>query len=256
MKSALNILQSVAWLFLASVPSEAQLENGRFETGDLTGWTIFNDTNGTTGGATVVLFDTSGNGTPSLCAQFQVGSTVGYVYGSLGSGGGISQSVNLNAGQLNITINIAAYNPGSRKNCDTGTFILILDGQQVATSIFGSIDGYQTNRSTLSYSKTVAAGPHVIAVDMRRNYYMGTGSSASPFQYLDDIVLSGSAVPGSVRLNIQPNGSSVVLTWTNPAYLLQAASSPAGTFTFISGASSPYTNSITGPSEYFRLTGD
>ena len=230
--------------------------NGRFETGDLTGWTVFNDTNGTAGGATVVLFDTAGTGTSSLCAQFQVGSNVGYVYGSLGHGGGISQFVNLNAGQLNVAINIAASNSLSLKNGDAGTFILVLDGQSVVTNTFGSINGYQTIRSTMNYAIAVAGGMHEIAVDMRRNYYMGTGNSASPNQYLDNIVLSGSAVPGPIPLTIQLSDSTAILSWTNSAYMLQAALSPAGAYTNIPNAYSPYTNTTSLPMEYFRLIAD
>ncbi|MGA2748074.1 MAG: hypothetical protein ABSG59_04790 [Verrucomicrobiota bacterium] len=248
-----SLLVCAALLLLASVAAEAQLINGGFETGDFTGWTIFDDTNGTTGDATVVLFDVAGTGMPSLCAQFEVGSTVPYVYGSAGSGGGISQLVNLNSGQLNIALNVAVYNPLPLKNGEAGTFILSLDGKNVASDVFGPINGYQTNRSTLGCTTTVGGGTHEIAIDMTRIYEMGTGSSASPYQYLDDIVLSGAAVPGPIPLNIQLSDSTVIITWTNSAYTLQAAPSPIGAYTNVAGATSPYTNIISGSAQYFRL---
>jgi hypothetical protein len=56
-----------------------------------------------------------------------------------------------------------------------------------------------------------------------------------------------------VILNIQLNGSSVILTWTNLTYNLQAAPTPFSAFTNVPSATSPYTNSIAGPALYFRL---
>ena len=45
----------------------------------------------------------------------------------------------------------------------------------------------------------------------------------------------------------------LVLSWTNSGFSLQSASSIAGTFTNILGATSPYTNPITTSQQYFRL---
>ncbi len=61
------------------------------------------------------------------------------------------------------------------------------------------------------------------------------------------------AVP--ISLNIQLNGASVVLSWDDPASVFSLQSAPAvtGKFTNIPGATSPYTNSITGTQQHFRL---
>lgn len=56
-------------------------------------------------------------------------------------------------------------------------------------------------------------------------------------------------------LNIQTIGRSVILRWSNSALSLQTAPTIAGTYTNIPGASSPYTNIITGPQQFFRLQG-
>ncbi len=249
-KSAYSILV----LLFAALSASAQLINGNFATGDLTGWTTFNDTNGTTGPVSVVPFDITGTGTIANCAQFEVGSTIVPGYGSLGYGGGISQSVNLAAGQLTVFLNIAAYNSLSSKNLDGATFELVLDGKPVVTNIFGNINGYQTNFSAINYSTTVSAGAHLIAIDMRRAYASNSDPQAggvSPYQYLSNITLTGSSVPPP--LNIQGNGPTVILTWTNATFTLQAAPSSSGIFTNIPGAASPYTNTVTAPQEYFRV---
>ena len=198
--SSLKYLLSL-FLFAVAGTTQAQLVNGNFETGDLTGWTLFNTVGlntshgverGGTALAQAVPFDTAGTGVPSYGAEFEVGETAGIVGGGgLGQGAGIYQYVPLDAGQLNISVNIAATSPGN--NADAGTFELLLDGNLVARDAFGSLDVWQILRSTLSYSGTVAAGTHHIAIDMRRGYGLGYGNT--PDQFLDNVVLSGSAVP-------------------------------------------------------------
>src|SRR5882724_9729009 len=45
-------------------------------------------------------------------------------------------------------------------------------------------------------------------------------------------------------------------TRTNAGFNLQSAPAVTGTFTNLSGATSPYTNVTTGPQQFFRLRGD
>jgi hypothetical protein len=54
-------------------------------------------------------------------------------------------------------------------------------------------------------------------------------------------------------VSIQRLGPSVVLNWTNAAFSLQSAPTITGTFTNIPGATSPYTNPISGGQRVFRL---
>jgi uncharacterized repeat protein (TIGR03803 family) len=61
----------------------------------------------------------------------------------------------------------------------------------------------------------------------------------------------GLTVP--VTLYCQSIGGAVVLSWTDPSFVLQAAPAVTGTYTNIPGATSPYTNNINGPQQYFRL---
>jgi hypothetical protein len=56
-----------------------------------------------------------------------------------------------------------------------------------------------------------------------------------------------------IPLNIQLNGTNAVLTWTNPAFALQAAPQPTGVYTGILGATSPHTNPATDAQRFFRL---
>jgi uncharacterized repeat protein (TIGR03803 family) len=56
-----------------------------------------------------------------------------------------------------------------------------------------------------------------------------------------------------ITLFYQNISSAVVLTWNDPSFVLQAAPAVTGTYTNIPGATSPYTNTITGPQQFFRL---
>jgi sulfatase modifying factor 1 len=56
-------------------------------------------------------------------------------------------------------------------------------------------------------------------------------------------------------LDYQRVGNEVVLSWTNAAFSLQSGPSVQGTFTNVPGATSPYTNALSGVQAYFRLLG-
>ena len=48
----------------------------------------------------------------------------------------------------------------------------------------------------------------------------------------------------------------LVLSWTNAGFNLQSAPTMTSTFTNIPGATSPYTNSLAAPRQFFRLAGN
>jgi uncharacterized repeat protein (TIGR03803 family) len=76
----------------------------------------------------------------------------------------------------------------------------------------------------------------------------GNGNAGTVFR----IDLIGSSAP--IPLNWQSLNHGLVLSWTNAAFALQAASAIAATFTNIPGATSPYTNPISGAQQFFRLS--
>ena len=89
-----------------------------------------------------------------------------------------------------------------------------------------------------------------IAVDGDYNVYV-TGYSDG-INGLADILTTKY---GFVRppLKAQRQNSSIVLSWTNSLFALQSAPSFAGPFLTLSSATSPYTNSIGGSQQFFRL---
>ncbi|HEY1788027.1 MAG TPA: choice-of-anchor tandem repeat GloVer-containing protein [Verrucomicrobiae bacterium] len=58
---------------------------------------------------------------------------------------------------------------------------------------------------------------------------------------------------GPIPSNIMPGNGNIVLTWGNPAFSLQSAPTVNGPYTTVSGAASPWTNSVTGSEQFFRL---
>ena len=72
-----------------------------------------------------------------------------------------------------------------------------------------------------------------------------------------DISVGTSTVPifAPIPLNIQLNDNAVILSWNDPlsTFSLQTSTNITGSFTNVSGATSPYTNTITGPQKFFRL---
>jgi hypothetical protein len=71
----------------------------------------------------------------------------------------------------------------------------------------------------------------------------------------DWILVLETAAVVPISLNIQLTGGAVVLSWNDPqsAFSLYAASSLTDIFTNVLGATSPYTNAVTGPQKVFRL---
>jgi hypothetical protein len=137
-----------------------------------------------------------------------VGETSGIIGGGgLGEGGGILQNVLLNAGQINLHADIAATSSGN--NADGGTFRLLLDGSAVASHAFGGINVSQTLRSQLNYSSAVTPGTHQIAIEMRRGY--GIGINDTPYQFVDNVTLTGSAVPEPSTIALGAGGLTTLL---------------------------------------------
>ena len=101
----------------------------------------------------------------------------------------------------------------------------------------------------------------------------GTGANSTVFPVVlqpDDKVLIGgffttvngvarprlARLVGDARLRIQRGGTGVVVSWSNTGFSLQSAPFFTGTFTNVTGATSPYTNPATAPQQYFRLKPD
>jgi hypothetical protein len=59
--------------------------------------------------------------------------------------------------------------------------------------------------------------------------------------------------PAPEPLHASVVGSNLILTWTNPVFTLSSSPTAKGTYTRITGSTSPYTNAISGNAQFFRL---
>lgn len=172
---------------LATNPAQAvSLNNGNFETGDLTGWTVFTTTNGTngTGRPDVTPFDTTGSGA-SNSARFRVGQ-VSFASG-IPAGGGITQNVTLSSGILNLSVDVVAF--GTQNNSSAGIFSLLLNGAVLDTFNTGGYAANTFRRDILTASTNVTAGIYSIGIQMTRPFT----NANTPSQYVDNFVISGSS---------------------------------------------------------------
>jgi hypothetical protein len=178
-------LLSLLVLVCGGLATRADFINGDFQTGNLSGWTVFTTPNGTVGAPTVVSFDVTGSGA-SLAARLQVGHAV--IEPTVHRGGGILQSLNLAAGAYNLTADWAAFS--TTNNASGGLFSVILDGVTLASFDTGGIAASATERGSFNLNINVAAGLHEFRFQATRPFLL------SNFQYWDNLHINAlQAVP-------------------------------------------------------------
>jgi hypothetical protein len=194
----------VSALLLGGVgQANAGFINGGFDTGYLTGWTMFTTPNGNNGSGlpNVESFDTTGSGA-SLAAHFQVGANT-FVPGTP-DGGGIYQTLNLAAGTYRVTADIAAI--VNTRNGDFGSFSVYVDDKLYDTTNLTPVSFSGTARGALDATFVISTpGVHNIGFKVTRDY---VNDSSTPEQYIDNATLGFpvSPVPGPSSLALLATG--------------------------------------------------
>jgi hypothetical protein len=193
------MLALILGTMLALPAGALPLVNGDFETGDLTGWTLFTTSfNGAHGsvGDGVTPFDTNEDTVASNAAQFNVGQkspALDY------EGGGIYQDLTLGAGFLYISADIATFKeptpgvpPGSDDN-EGGLFELLVNDVVQDSYDFGLVLANETHSAELLLAglEIVTPGDYRIAFQITRPFktdlFQDPVISPTPRQYVDDI---------------------------------------------------------------------
>lgn len=203
MLATVLIIMSILVFVEASAGATTNLlTNGDFETGDLTGWTVFTTANGTNGVAMpdIVLFDTCTAGVENYSVKFNVGTTVLHQPG----GGGILQNVYLPGGTYMLQSCTAVLDDRGSSNIDGGLFELLFDGMVVDSYDYGEVELGTTYRSLLSNLGMVTAGMHEVAVRITRTH---ESMDITPWQYLDDVNL----IPEPMTLSLLALGGLLLL---------------------------------------------
>ncbi|MBL8232044.1 MAG: hypothetical protein JNL98_26345 [Bryobacterales bacterium] len=192
-------MQIVKLAFVAVAASNfaaAALINGDFSTSDLTGWAYYLTTNGDDGFGDVSSFDTTGGGA-SPAARFRIGQAL---FGGPAAGAGIRQSLLLLPGSYTLTADIASHLPWAIANSSGGILSVFLDGSNIYSFDFGSIEGLAVERSSFSVPVVIgSAGSFEFAFEFTRRYIQAT---STPVNYIDNIQLSAEAPePGTCMLS-------------------------------------------------------
>ncbi len=233
------MLTAVVAAIMAGRPSYAGVLNGDFSAGTNNWAIVFNPGNIQPPDYTVVPFDIDGPGPLGTSSVFRVGVGDDALMN-------IEQPVYLVAGGVyRFYADLAMTTPGY--NGDGGTIAVYVGPTVLASYSFGfaslGINQYTNLSTTFSPGTT---GTQTLSIHFSRGY--GYGPASTPKDYIDNISLS----PPLISLNIQRAGNLVVLSWTNSAYVLQAAPTVGGTYTNVP-AGSPYTNNLADPALFFRL---
>ena len=184
------------------------IENGDFESGNLSGWKTVATPNSniTAGYPRVDSFDVDGDGTSSPAMRIRAGQDV-FLIGEV-AGGGIEQQIYLEGGDYSVAADIASANLSSGGNSAPGRFEIWLAGQLVdVVDMNGtSIAAGQTLRNTLSGTAFgVAPGWY----DLEVRFLRPAVNSVAIYGYVDNIRFA--APPSSAAATPEP--TSIAIAW-------------------------------------------
>ena len=120
------------------------------------------------------------------------------------------------------------------------------------------VTGDSSGSGTSSHDEVATVAYSSAGVPLWTNRYNGYASaiavdrSGNVFVTGSETIKYSSSVP-LVHLDFQRLNNQLVLSWTNAGFNLQSAPALIGSFTNVAGATSPYTNLIVDPQQFFRL---
>lgn len=127
-----------------------------------------------------------------------------------------------------------------------GTIFAINTNGAGFTSLYSFTALYAATQTTNSDGAIPQAGVIVSGATVYGTaYYGGSSGDGTVFK-----------LTPSVSLSIQASSTQAILSWPDPTFSLQSAPEAGGTYVTVSNAASPYTNSLTGARQFFRLIGN
>lgn len=91
------------------------------------------------------------------------------------------------------------------------------------------------------------------AIGIRPNTQETTATWMEVLQFKVEVVETASPPPVPIPLDVRLDGPEAELSWTDPAFLLEAASQAGGPYTEVTGATSPHRVSTATGQQFFRL---
>ncbi len=188
------------------------------------------------------------------------------LYGTANQGGisfyGTVFSMNTNGSGLTVLHHFTGGDDGSDPNAGLVLSSNILYGTATSSGSdgYGTVFGVSTNGTNFrvlhGFTNGSDGGNPYAALVLSGNLLYGTASSGGNAGSGTVFSLSLVPVSASPQLTINLAGTNAILTWPADAtgFTLQSAPTVTGTFTNISGATSPYTNPISGTQKFYRLS--
>ena len=192
------VLVALLAVFAAQAGATNLLQNGSFQSGDFTDWTLGTTSNGT-----------AGQGFP-IVTQWPLNNAINAWEGEVGEvnfdgtfqGATLSQTFTSGAGAATLSFLWAANGAGG--NADGGDFRLILDGTTLADHDVGQINPDQLVNGSLSANVNLTAGQHTFEIDILRKYITLPGDT--PYQYVTGADVEGQGVPEPGSLILMGSG--------------------------------------------------
>ena len=194
------LLWSPSFLLLGFETVKAEvIAKEDFESGSLSGWTLFPTANGTLGGEgypAVVPCDMGEMEKPSKCFQVKVGQMQYDSSHDPQQGGVLETRLQTENGFLGLSASVMVTyrSPTDRRNLAGGLFEWLVDEEVVAKHDMGPIENESTVTHRLRADHRVSAGLHVIGLRISRPFKSGRDQQA-PIQFVDDLSIEFSPEP-------------------------------------------------------------
>jgi PEP-CTERM motif len=188
------VLVALLAVFAAQAGATNLIQNGDFQSGDFSGWTIGTTSGGTWGQGFPVVTGWPLGGMNA--AEGEVGNV--NVTGTQ-QGGTLSQIFTSGAGAATLSFDYAAMGDGVNQNADGGDFTLLLDGVVLNSIDVGTISPTQIINGVLSANANLTAGTHTLEIEVTRQYL--SSFQDTPYQYVTGVDVEGTVPePGSLIL--------------------------------------------------------
>ena len=188
------ILLALFALVAAQAGATNLIQNGNFQSGDFTDWTIGTTSNGSWGQGFPVV-----TGWPLGGMNAAEGEVGEINFDGTQQGGTLSQTFTSGAGAATVSMLYAAMGDGIHTNADGGEFTLLLDNTQIAQIDVGTITANQIINGTLSANVNLSAGTHTLEIEVTRSFL--TEFQNTPYQYVTGVDVEGTVPePGSLVL--------------------------------------------------------
>jgi hypothetical protein len=188
------------------VRPDDQIDNGGFQSGNLSGWNVVVEpnTNVSFGFPRVESFDVDGDGEASGAMRVRLGRSDTDLFGGTVA---IEQQLLLEAGDYTFSADVASQSLETFGNSGPGNYELTFDGQIVDQVMLNgtSIAPSQVIRDSLEATLTnVQAGYHTLRLTVGR----GATNSRAIYQFIDDIQFTRVALASAQAV---PEPSAVAL---------------------------------------------